>query len=53
MRAELVARQADAARLLQAAGWQVTTVRPEQPVEQVWAQLGSSAAAWTGGKVVA
>ena len=52
MRAELVARQADAARLLQAAGWQVTTVRPEQPVEQVWAQLGSSVGAgWAGARV--
>ncbi|WP_448613140.1 DUF58 domain-containing protein [Modestobacter sp. URMC 112] len=52
MRAELVTRQADAARLLQAAGWQVTTVRPGQPVEQVWAQLGSSVGAgWAGARV--
>jgi uncharacterized protein (DUF58 family) len=43
-RAELVQRQADATRLLQAAGWQVVQAGPGHPVEQVWAQLGTPGA---------
>jgi hypothetical protein len=41
-RAELGRHQGDAARLLQAAGWQVVLAGPDQSVEDVWAQLGSS-----------
>jgi uncharacterized protein (DUF58 family) len=56
-RAELVARQSDAARLLQAAGWQVVLVRPDQAVDQVWTLLGAPAGpagtSWTGARVPA
>jgi uncharacterized protein (DUF58 family) len=54
-RAELVQRQTDAVRLLQAAGWQVVLAGPDRPVEQVWAQLGATAGtaagSWTGSAV--
>jgi uncharacterized protein (DUF58 family) len=41
-RTELAQHQADAARLMRAAGWQVVLAGPDQSVEQVWAQLGAS-----------
>lgn len=50
-RAEVCTRQARAADLLRAAGWQVVLVGPDRPVEQVWAQLGAAPA--TGGRVPA
>jgi uncharacterized protein (DUF58 family) len=59
-RAELVQRQTDATRLLQAAGWQVVQAGPDRSVDQVWAQLGTPGApgapvgpAWTGAQVSA
>jgi uncharacterized protein (DUF58 family) len=38
-RAELCTRQQQAADLLRAAGWQVTSVRPDQTVAEVWSRL--------------
>jgi uncharacterized protein (DUF58 family) len=53
-RAELVRRQTDAVRLLQAAGWQVVQAGPDRSVEQVWAQLGGpTGVGWTGVQVTA
>jgi uncharacterized protein (DUF58 family) len=42
LRAEVVTRQQQATDLLLAAGWQVTAVRPDQGVAEVWAQLGGA-----------
>jgi uncharacterized protein (DUF58 family) len=44
-RAEVCSTQQQAGDLLRAAGWQVTTVRPDQSVADVWALLGGAAAA--------
>jgi uncharacterized protein (DUF58 family) len=56
-RADVLERQDDAVRLLRAAGWQVLPARPDQSVEQVWAQLGGRGSdvlpRWTGSQVPA
>lgn len=56
-RAGLLERQEAGVQLLRAAGWQVLAARPDQPVEEVWAELGARGAAgstrWTGAPVPA
>jgi uncharacterized protein (DUF58 family) len=50
-RAEVCTRQQQAADLLRAAGWQVTAVRPDQTVAEVWRLLSGAATGLAGAAI--